>query len=61
MLCESSATGSPILPRTNRRARASEGRAVLIVSEQGSKLPADLGGDIHALLQRADIGPICCP
>lgn len=34
-------------------------RNVLIVREQGSKMPADLGGDIYALLQdRADIGPI---
>jgi hypothetical protein len=34
-------------------------RTVLIVREQGSKLPADLGGDIYALLQdRTDIGPI---
>ena len=34
-------------------------RNVLIVREQGSKMPADLGGDIYALLQdRVDIGPI---
>jgi hypothetical protein len=34
-------------------------RNVLIVREQGSKMPADLGGDIYALLQdKADIGPI---
>jgi hypothetical protein len=34
-------------------------RNVLIVRERGSKMPADLGGDIYALLQdRADIGPI---
>ena len=34
-------------------------RNVLIVREQGSKMPADLGGDIYALLQdRIDIGPI---
>jgi predicted nucleotide-binding protein len=34
-------------------------RNVLIVREQGSKMPADLGGDLYALLQdRADIGPI---
>jgi predicted nucleotide-binding protein len=34
-------------------------RNVLIVREQGSKMPADLGGDIYALLQdKSDIGPI---
>jgi len=34
-------------------------RNVLIVREQGSKMPADLGGDIYALLpDRVDIGPI---
>ena len=33
-------------------------RNVLIVREQGSKMPADLGGDIYALFQnKADIGP----
>jgi hypothetical protein len=32
---------------------------VLIVREAGSKMPADLGGDIYAFLEdRADIGPI---
>ena len=34
-------------------------RNVLIVREKGSKMPADLGGDIYALLQdKEDIGPI---
>jgi Predicted nucleotide-binding protein containing TIR-like domain len=34
-------------------------RNVLIVREQGSKMPADLGGDIYALLpDKVDIGPI---
>ena len=34
-------------------------RNVLIIREQGSKMPADLGGGIYAALQdRADIGPI---
>jgi Predicted nucleotide-binding protein containing TIR-like domain len=34
-------------------------RNVLIVRETGSKMPADLGGDIYAMLQdRSDIGPI---
>jgi len=34
-------------------------RNVLIVRESGSKLPADLGGDIYAsLADRSDIGPI---
>ena len=34
-------------------------RNVLIVREEGSRMPADLGGDIYALLQdRSDIGPI---
>jgi len=34
-------------------------RNVLIVLEAGSKMPADLGGDIYAMLQdRSDIGPI---
>lgn len=34
-------------------------RNVLIVREKGSKMPADLGGDISAFLQdRAEIGPI---
>jgi hypothetical protein len=33
---------------------------VLIVREEGSKMPADLGGDIYApLAGRGDIGPIC--
>ena len=34
-------------------------RNVLIVREAGSKMPADLGGDVYALLDdRANIGPI---
>ena len=34
-------------------------RNVLIVREKGSKMPADLGGDIYALLpDKVDIGPI---
>lgn len=34
-------------------------RNVLIVREEGSKMPADLGGDIYAFLpDKADIGPI---
>jgi hypothetical protein len=34
-------------------------RNVLIIREQGSKMPADLGGDIYAsLLDRTDIAPI---
>lgn len=34
-------------------------RNVLIVRESGSKMPADLGGDVYALLQdKANIGPI---
>jgi predicted nucleotide-binding protein len=34
-------------------------RNVLIVRERGSKMPADLGGDIYALLpDKVDIGPI---
>jgi hypothetical protein len=34
-------------------------RNVLIVREAGSKMPADLGGDIYALLdEKANIGPI---
>jgi hypothetical protein len=34
-------------------------RNVLIVREKGSKMPADLGGDIYALLpDKIDIGPI---
>jgi predicted nucleotide-binding protein len=34
-------------------------RNVLIVREAGSKMPADLGGDIYAALtDRNDIGPI---
>jgi hypothetical protein len=39
---------------------ASKGkRNVLIIREQGSKLPADLGGDIYAsLVDRSDIAPI---
>ena len=33
--------------------------AGLIVREKGSKMPADLGGDIYALLpDKVDIGPI---
>ena len=36
-----------------------EKRNVLIVREAGSKMPADLGGDIYAFLpDKADIGPI---
>jgi hypothetical protein len=34
-------------------------RNVLIIREKGSKMPADLGGDIYAMLpDRVDIGPI---
>ena len=34
-------------------------RNVLIVREKGSKMPADLGGDIYAMLpDKVDIGPI---
>ena len=44
-------------PDTSPRPRGST--RVLIIREKGSKLPADLGGDIYAALaDRSDITPI---
>ena len=43
-----------------RLLRGSQGKErVLVIREKGSKLPADLGGDIYAPIDnRADIEPI---